>query len=227
MRQEFAGSFMENGAFYFTKRIILERFGCRLGGRTGVFEMHPETAVELDEPEDWKEIEQLLLRRRHNAFDDILAALRLLVVDIDGTLTDAGMYWSPDGELLKKFNTRDAKGLELIRKCGVQVAIITAEDSPIVMARAKKLGIEYCFTGVSDKFACLGQLCSELGVAFAETAYVGDDINDLECMNRVGFSACPTDAVTSVQRVAKYVSSFMGGSGAVRDICELILKCKR
>lgn len=226
-RQDFPGSFMENGAFYFTRKELLRQTHCRLGGRIGIYEMPEETAVEIDEPGDWEVVQRLLLYQHEAAHDRRLADVRLLVVDVDGTLTDAGMYWSADGEMLKKFNTRDAKGLELIRKLGVNVAIITAENSPIVVARAAKLGIEQCYVGVADKREQLLDLVRASAVSLSEVAYIGDDCNDLECMQIVGFSACPRDAVEAVKKVAHSVSTFPGGSGAVREICDRIMNVKK
>ncbi len=221
-RQDFSGSLMENGAFYFTKRSVLEHTSCRLGGRIGIYEMAAASAVEIDEPEDWALVERALLERSTQSRHETLAKIRLLVVDVDGTLTDAGMYWSAAGDQLKKFNTRDAKGLELVRKMGVAVAIITSEHSPIVPARASKLGIQHCFIGVENKQACLEALACELNVGLAEVAYMGDDINDLDCLKISGFSACPADAVEAVAVTAQYISKYAGGMGAVREICELI-----
>ncbi|MGK2905732.1 MAG: HAD-IIIA family hydrolase [Desulfuromonadales bacterium] len=221
-RQDFSGSLMENGAFYFTKRTILERTSCRLGGRISIYEMAAESAVEIDEQEDWALVERALLARNTQSLHETLAKIKLLVVDVDGTLTDAGMYWSAEGDQLKKFNTRDAKGLELVRKAGVEVAIITSENSPIVSARASKLGIQHCFVGVVNKQKCLEALTCALRVDLTEVAYIGDDINDLDCLNISGFSACPADAVEAVTAAVRYTSQYAGGMGAVRDICELI-----
>jgi N-acylneuraminate cytidylyltransferase len=226
-RQDFVGTLMENGAFYFTRRSLLEQTGCRLGGKTGIYEMPPETAVEIDEPEDWSAVEQLLARERHTGFWPGLADLQLLVVDVDGTLTDAGMYYAADGEALKKFNTRDAKGLELVRKLGVEVAFMTTENSPIVLARAKKLGIEHCFTGVADKRSLLTELCATLAIPLERVAYVGDDVNDMEAMQAVGLRACPADAVAAIKATAHYISPSVGGSGAVRDVCDLIVGARK
>ena len=221
-RQDFSGSLMENGAFYFTKRSALEHTNCRLGDDVCIYEMTAESAVEIDEQEDWALVERDLLERRSQSLNETLAKIKLLAVDVDGTLTDAGMYWSAEGDQLKKFNTRDAKGLELVRKAGVEVAIITSENSPIVTARASKLGIQHCFIGVENKQKCLEALARELRVGMAEIAYVGDDINDLNCLEMSGFSACPADAVSAVTATVQYISKYAGGMGAIRDICELI-----
>ncbi|MHC4146326.1 MAG: cytidylyltransferase domain-containing protein [Planctomycetota bacterium] len=221
-RQDFPGTLMENGAFYFTKRSLLEHTGCRLGGRICIYEMTAESAAEIDEQEDWAVVERALLNRSTQSLHETLAKIKLLVVDVDGTLTDAGIYWSAEGDQLKRFNTRDAKGLELVRKVGVEVAIITSENSPIVTARASKLGIDHCFVGIEKKQRCLEALACELRAGLNEVAYIGDDINDLDCLKISGFSACPADAVEAVTVTAQYISKHAGGDGAVREICELI-----
>ena len=221
-RQDFPGTLMENGAFYYTRRTVREEPGCRLAGRVCVYEMAADSAVEIDEPADWALVERALRKRQGRYSDDTLAKIKLLVVDVDGTLTDAGMYWSADGDQLKKFNTRDAKGLELLRRTGVDVGIMTSENSPIVIARARKLGIQHCFIGIENKYQRLDALIRDLGLELMEVAYIGDDVNDLDCLESVGFSACPSDAVGAVTEKVHYVSTCRGGSGAVREICDLI-----
>ena len=223
-RQDMEGWIMENGAFYITKHSILDQYKCRLGGNIGIYVMDPEAAAEIDEPEDWALVEQLLMKRKKDGIIGRSKNIKLLVVDVDGTLTDAGMYYSAKGEELKKFNTRDGQGLALLREKGVEVAIITKEDSPIVKARAKKLKIHHCFTGIEDKLSCLKNLCSDLHIAIADTAYVGDDVSDLECMKAVGLSACPSDAVYAIKNSSRYICRNPGGSGAVREVCEILMQ---
>src|SRR6202048_3721816 len=115
-------------------------------------------------------------------------SVRLLCVDVDGVLTDAGMYYGPDGEVLKKFNTRDGMGLARVREAGVAVAIISGEDSPIVHARAAKLKIDDVFTGVADKLEIVRSLCVRHKLDLQAVAYVGDDLNDLAAMQNVGLA---------------------------------------
>lgn len=224
MRQDFDGVIMENGAFYITKRNILEKYRCRLGGRIGIYEMSKENAVEIDEPDDWNDVEHLILKNKQNEYHNKVNKLALLVVDVDGTLTDGGMYYSAEGDILKKFNTRDARGLELIRNKGIKIAILTSEKSNIVKARAEKLGIDMCYLGVADKKQIIENLCCELSISYKEVGFIGDDLNDLEVMKVVGFSACPSDAVSEIKQNAFYVSSYRGGQGAVRDVCDFIIQ---
>jgi N-acylneuraminate cytidylyltransferase len=127
---------------------------------------------------------------------------------------------------MKKFNTRDAKGMELVREEGIIVALLTAERSEIVTARAQKLQIEYVFLGIKDKLPFLEEFCSKMGITFSEIAYIGDDVNDLPVLEKVGFSACPNDAVPLVKEKTFYSCKKKGGNGAVREICDLILRGK-
>jgi N-acylneuraminate cytidylyltransferase len=225
LRQQMDGWIMENGAFYITRHKILQQHKCRLGGKIGIYEMAPETAVEIDEPEDWAEVERLLNKRKRAAADKLIQDIKLLALDVDGTLTDAGMYYSAQGEELKKFNTRDGQGLALLRDTGIDVAIITKENSPIVRARAEKLKIDKCYVGINDKIGCLKSLCRDMKIGLNNVAYVGDDVSDLECMKAAGFAACPSDAVESVRSVSHYICKYPGGAGAVREVCELLIQC--
>lgn len=222
-RQEFEGWIMENGAFYITTRELLIEEECRLGGRIGILGMDPKTAIEIDEQADWQDVESLLMDRKRNVILENIPVIRLLVVDVDGTLTDAGMYYSEEGEMLKKFNTRDAKGLELVRNQGIEVAIMTSEDSNIVRARAEKLKIDHLFSGIKNKAPELKKLCERLSIEMTEVAYIGDDLNDLSCMKLVGLGCCPSDALPEVKKNSGYICRNKGGKGAVREVCDLLL----
>jgi 3-deoxy-D-manno-octulosonate 8-phosphate phosphatase (KDO 8-P phosphatase) len=152
--------------------------------------------------------------------------VRLLCVDVDGVLTDAGMYYGPDGEVLKKFNTRDGMGLARVRAAGVAVAIISGEDSAIVHARAAKLQIDDVFCGASDKLVAVDELCARHGLGRDEVAFVGDDLNDLSALERVGLACAVADAAAPVQAAAHYVTQRRGGDGAVREVCELLIAAR-
>ena len=120
---------MENGAFYLTRAKILEDCQNRLGGRIGIHEMAAETAIEIDEETDWVVVEQLLLQQKLMSARTRASQIKALMLDVDGTLTDGGMYYGADGEALKKFNTRDAHGLQLLRENGIRVCVISTEKS--------------------------------------------------------------------------------------------------
>lgn len=221
-RQDFEGTFKENGAFYFTKTDLLTSTQCRLGGKIGIYQMPNYTDVEIDEPSDWSVVEQLLIH--HKSQDYNLENIKGIVLDVDGTMTDGGMYYSAAGEELKKFNTRDAHGLVLLRKYGVKVGVITAEDSPRVDSRMKKLKIEDYEKGIKNKLPVLKKMASKWGLSLSELAYVGDDWGDLECLQNVGLSVCPGDATSIAVKNSKYICKNQAGHGAIREICDLILE---
>ena len=151
--------------------------------------------------------------------------IKLLALDVDGILTDGGLYYSESGEVSKKFNVKDGKGIQLLRRSGIEVAIISANDSPATKHRANKLGIANCFIGVEDKLTVLSNLCQRLNVSLAQVAYMGDDLNDLPVLNAVGFPLTVADAIPENKAVAKYVTKLSGGQGAVREVCNLLLNC--
>ncbi|HBT78013.1 MAG TPA: acylneuraminate cytidylyltransferase [Planctomycetaceae bacterium] len=222
-RQDFAGALMENGALYINSVENILRDRNRLSGNIVVYEMPEYTGVEIDEPDDWVIVEQLM--KRHLADPRSPSAdIRLFVTDVDGVMTDAGMYYGSDGVELKKFNTRDAVGLRLLRERGIKTAIITGENSRCVQDRADKIKIDYVFQGIEDKAAVLRQIWRETGITPGETAYIGDDVNDLSAIRIVGRSACPADAAEAVKAEVDVVLTRNGGHGAVREWCECVLK---
>lgn len=152
-----------------------------------------------------------------------MAQVRLLCTDVDGTLTDGGMYYTAQGELMKRFDTRDAFGMNLLRRRGLAIGMVTAEDTEIVRARGRKLQMEHVYTGIADKEPFVGDLLNRLGLEWRNLAYIGDDLNDLPVIKRAGVSACPADAAAEVRRHASYVCKALGGHGAVREFCNMLL----
>jgi len=222
-RQDFAGSLIENGAFYFTRREVLDQQRCRLGGRITVYEMPAESVLEIDEPGDWARAEAMLEQRRARAATDRIGAIKALVIDVDGTLTDGGMYYGPDGEALKRFNTRDAMGLQRIREAGIRLCVMTQERSEAVHARMRKLNIDNYHPGVKDKLTRLREVAQGWGLPLEAIAYMGDDLNDLPCLANVGYAFCPQDALPQVRAVADCITGSRAGHGAVREACDLLL----
>jgi YrbI family 3-deoxy-D-manno-octulosonate 8-phosphate phosphatase len=150
--------------------------------------------------------------------------IKLFAIDVDGVLTDGGMYYSRDGEIMKKFNTRDGKGIELLHKNGIIPAIITQEDSEIVKIRAVKLKVKDVYCGVTDKLKTLNTIKINYDVSYDEIAYIGDDLNDLAALKKAGLSFAPSDAIDEVKNAVDYIVKQKGGEGAVREAIELILK---
>ena len=147
--------------------------------------------------------------------------IRMLVMDVDGTLTDGHIYIGPTGEAMKVFDCNDGLGIkELLPKLGVTPVIITGRDSVITANRAKELRIEALYQGVADKLPLLRELATQWGLTAEEIAYIGDDLNDLDCMRYCGLTACPHDAVKTICELVDYVCPHDGGRGAVRDFIE-------
>jgi YrbI family 3-deoxy-D-manno-octulosonate 8-phosphate phosphatase len=157
----------------------------------------------------------------------LAARVRLLCVDVDGVLTDAGMYYGPDGEVLKKFNTRDGMGLARVREAGVAVAIVSGEESAIVHARAAKLKIDDVFSGASNKRLAIEELCARHQLQMHEVAFIGDDLNDIPALECVGMPCAVADAAEPVKAIAVYVTERRGGDGAVRELCELLIEARQ
>lgn len=155
-----------------------------------------------------------------------LFQVKLLALDVDGVLTDGGLYYTERGEEMKRFNIKDGQGLKLLMQSGVEVAIITAKSSLSTAYRAKDLGIIHTYLGVKDKLSTLNRLCEKLSLSLSQVAYVGDDINDLEVMQAVGCPLTVADAMTINQASAMYITKLAGGQGAVREICDILLQLR-
>lgn len=146
-------------------------------------------------------------------------------MDVDGTLTDGKIYTSSNGEVFKAFNVKDGYGIKNILKAhGIQTAIITGRQSEIVKQRAAELDIDYLYQGELDKLSCLKKILGKVPCSFEDVVYIGDDINDLPCMEHVGWSCCPSDAHDIVKKAAIYVTKRKGGQGAVREVIDIIIK---
>lgn len=224
-RQNFQGELMENGAFYINTVSNILKSGNRLSGKIGIYEMPEYTATEIDEPDDWIILENLM-RKHVLSKSTSQSHIKLFLSDVDGTLTDGGMYYSEKGDELKKFNTRDGMGFQLLREAGIKTGIITSENTQIVANRAKKLKIDFLVQGKRDggKLAAAQEICNHLGITFNEIAYIGDDVNCKELLEAVGFAACPANACNEVKNINNiHVLSKNGGEGCVREFINNIL----
>lgn len=151
------------------------------------------------------------------------AKIRLLVLDVDGTLTDGSIFLDGSGNEFKRFHVRDGMGIHRLRASGVETAILSGRYSASTARRAGELGIHLLFNGVKDKLRLLVELAEKLGMTRDEIAYVGDDLNDLDCIRWAGLGCAPADAVGEVRASACFVAAHPGGYGAVRDVAEHIL----
>jgi 3-deoxy-D-manno-octulosonate 8-phosphate phosphatase (KDO 8-P phosphatase) len=147
----------------------------------------------------------------------------MLAMDVDGVLTDGGMYYSEMGDELKKFNTRDGMGIKMLQLAGIVTAFITKEKTAIVERRGRKLAVPEVHQAADDKLSVLTRVIEKYGLNLKEVAYIGDDVNDLQTLLAVGFSAAPADAMPSVLQVVHYVCKKRGGEGAVREVADMIL----
>lgn len=161
--------------------------------------------------------------RSRRSFGVALQGVRLFATDVDGVLTDGGMYYSESGDEWKKFNTRDGMGIKLLQKAGLVTAIVTQERTRLVARRAEKLAIPELHQGVMDKLSVIRDMARRHGISLQQVAYIGDDVNDIEALKAVGLSAAPADGLPQVLEIVDYICRLKGGEGAVRELAEMIL----
>ncbi len=153
--------------------------------------------------------------------------VKMLVTDVDGVMTDGGMYFGPNGQAMKRFDVKDGYGLKLLQKSGVLVAWITTDESAITRARFNALGLDILYDGVGDKAEVLQVVAAEAGCGVEEIVYIGDDLNDLPVAEMAGTFVAPADAVAEVLEKAGAITQAAGGHGAVREVCEAIIEHNR
>lgn len=154
------------------------------------------------------------------------AAIRLLVLDVDGVLTDGRLYFGARGEILKVFHVRDGHGIKQLQAAGVEIAVISGRSAGAVVRRCRDLGIRHVIQGADDKLAAFRRLCARLGVSAPQCACVGDDLPDVPVMLAAGLSFAVADAHPAARRVAHHVTSLAGGYGAVREVCDRLLAAR-
>ena len=161
--------------------------------------------------------------------------IKLFLTDVDGCMTDGGMYYTEKGDEFKRFCVYDGMGIVLMRKAGIPCGILTSENTNIGLQRGEKLGLEYIYTGVGrvvdgvkmTKLDAANKICAELGITLENVCFVGDDVNDLDLLQHVGMAACPANAVAEVKAVPRIIHlTKHGGDGAIREVAEMILKVK-
>ncbi len=219
-RQDFEGLLIENGAVYTCKKEVLKNNKNRLGGAIGIVKMPEDSLHEIDSETDWIVVENLLIARQKH----LKKAQKIthLVLDVDGVFTDGTITYTKDGEHTKGFDMRDGMGLEVLRQFGVEVMIMTSEQSELVAKRMEKLQIKQVFLGVKDKYTLLQTLSKQQGFSLNNVAYVGDDVNDLSNICSVGWSFAPQNAMTEIKSNADIVLSKPSGAGAIREACQFI-----
>ena len=157
---------------------------------------------------------------------DRLKNIELLLLDVDGVMTDGGIIYDGNGLETKVFNVKDGHGIKMLQRAGIQVGIITGRTSAVVDVRARELGIDLLYQGALRKLECYEDVKRRTGLSDHQIAYVGDDVIDVPVMRRAGFSAAPCDALPEAESAAHFVTSRGGGRGAVREVCDLLLKAR-
>ena len=168
-----------------------------------------------------------LLKEDFSIFEDRLNTfnLKFLALDVDGVLTDGGMYYTQKGDEFKKFNAKDGLAIKTLTAAGITVGFISSGiNGHIIKERAKLLGVQYVYIGTWKKLEVLQEWCSELNIGLQDVAYIGDDVNDLPALTKAGLSACPADAVLKVRQVAHIILNLKGGEGCVREFVERFIR---
>lgn len=234
-RQEMEALYQENGAFYISTVGDIENSKNRLTSPIGVCVMDEHTSYEIDEPSDWLIMENIakslgygedrpIVETKEEEEEEIAQPIiKLFVTDIDGTLTDGGMYYDARGDAMKKFNTQDGMAITNLGLHGIPIVFITGEESQININRANKLGVSCVIAKSYDKLKDLTALCEQNGISLSDVAYIGDDINDINLLMNVGICACPSNASPKVKEIPNIIKlNSKGGEGAVREFIDTI-----
>lgn len=221
-RQDIGTDYVENGSIYVTRTELLRREGNRLGGKIAIYPMDPLNIFQIDEPADLELFQRLLPLVEKSTPD--LSAIRLLVLDFDGVMTDNRVLVDQDGREAVYCDRGDGLGLEKLRRGGrVEAVVLSKEKNPVVSARCRKLGLEV-HQGYDNKLPEIQKLAAQRGLDASQVAYVGNDVNDLAPMGWAGTAIAVADAVPEVLAVADHVTRKAGGRGAVREICDWLLR---
>lgn len=163
------------------------------------------------------------MKKHEASVDSAIPEIKMFLSDCDGCLTDGGMYYSEKGDELKKFNTRDGMGFSFLRERGIITGVVTGEDVDLNRRRAEKLKLDIIEMGCKNKLQAIRKICNDYNIALENVCYVGDDTNDIEAIQAVGYGCCPADAVPEVKSVAQYITRTKGGDGVIREIVNKIM----
>lgn len=166
------------------------------------------------------------LRSITQKYFEILRDIRIIFSDVDGVLTDGGLYYTEEGLTFKKFNVKDGMAVNLLREAKIYCGIISTDKSKIIQTRAERIKMDFAVIGEWDKKSKAEEICAGYGLNLSQAVFIGDDVNDIELLRSVGFSTCPNDAVKKVKETVNYVSSKNGGEGIFREIADLVLQAK-
>ena len=223
-RQDFNGYYVENGAFYIISKNNLLKTGCRLCGNIKLIEMDDNSYFEVDEPSDFKIIETMMNNEKKGLLKNTTQNIKVVLSDVDGCLTDGGMYYSENGDELKKFNAKDGMAFKLLKEKGFLTGIITGEDVKLNKRRVEKIGLDIYVPAAKNKKDIIKDIVREYGIDMNNVLYIGDDCNDIEALKEVGLSCCPKNAIKEVKDIVDFVLDINGGDGIIRYIYDYILK---
>ena len=224
-RQDFKGTLIENGAFYINSIKNIRQNKNRISGKIGIYRMPEYTSIELDEELDWITAEKVMYKNVINNKKSNINNIKIVLSDVDGVLTDGGMYYSENGDEIKKFCVYDGMAFKILQDYGYKVGIITTEDMNLNRRRAKKLNLDYDFHGIKDKLNVIKKLCKKENIDINQVAYIGDDINCFELLSNVGIAACPLNAVDKIKNIAGIIHlNKAGGDGVFREFINHIIK---
>lgn len=220
-RQDYPVEYLENGSVYVFHPWVLKKEGCRLGGKIATFTMPPLRSMQVDSSDDFENLEFLMSNQKTYILPDI-DPISLLVLDFDGVLTDNSVIVDQQGREAVICSREDSLGISKLKEAGFAILVISKETNPVVGERCKKLGIG-CIQGCDDKLGALQEVSAAKGLTAVNIAYVGNDENDIECLNWVGFPVAVADATEKVTNLSCYQTTKPGGKGAVREVANLLL----
>ena len=230
MRQEVPSEFVENGAFYIMRTDHLKRTGTRFGKKCGIYVMPLERSFQIDTYEDIALIEKIISGRSNNNTNSLpdalhrqLGKIKLVIVDFDGTMTDNKVLVDQDGREQVVCNRSDGWGVRLLKNEGIKVVCLTSEQNSVVLRRCEKLKID-CYNGVLEKGKKVDEICEKNGVLPEETAFIGNDINDIPALKMVGIPVAVQDAHRDAKMHSKIVLNRCGGEGVLQEFAELLIK---
>ena len=222
-RQEFDGYYVENGAFYITSKENLLKSKNRISGNIKLVEMNECSYYEIDEPDDFLLIESIMKLKRNDISID-KSKIKMVLSDVDGCLTDGGMYYSENGDEIKKFNAKDGMAFRLLKEKGYITGIVTGENVDLNKRRVAKIGLDVYEYGTKDKLETLNKICKQYNISMKNILYIGDDNNDIDILKNVGISCCPNDAIDEVKRLSTIKLKINGGHGVVREVLDFLIE---
>lgn len=221
--QDMAPQYNEDGSIYVLKPEIIRKFKNRLGGRIEVYPMGPWREFQLDTQEDLELIDWVLRKPEFSNLVALPLTIELVVFDFDGVFTDNKVLTDSDGREYVRADRGDGLGIARMREHRIPMLVLSTEENPVTAARSKKLGLE-CIHGVADKAARLNEILESRGISAQNTLYVGNDVNDAGCLKIAGFPVVVADAHPDIKPLARLVLTNRGGEGAVRELCDIIIK---